>query len=548
MAKKKTTTDEAAPDSQPTKGRGKKGGSSGANLGFEATLWAAADKLRGSLAASDYKHVVLGLIFLKHISDSFLERRAELERLTEDPSSDYYTKDAKQRAALLEDRDEYMSEGVFYTPANSRWPFLVANAKSPNIARLVDDAMDGIERENKRLKGVLPSNYAQWQVAPDRLGELIDLFTSILIGGKEAQSKDVLGRVYEYFLGKFASAEGKLGGEFFTPRCIVRLLIEMLEPFRGRVFDPCCGSGGMFVSSEKFVEAHGGRIGDIVVYGQEMNQTTWKLAHMNLAIRGIEAHLGESWASTFTKDLHPDLKADFILANPPFNISDWQGDQLREDARWKYGTPPEGNANYAWIQHMIAKLSPTGTAGFVMANGSLSSNQSGEGDIRKAIVEADLVDCVISLPSQLFYTTQIPACLWFLSRNKGQRGKFRDRRGQTLFIDARKLGSMVSRVNRELLEDDIRRIADTYHAWRNQGGTYADVAGLCRSATLDEIRSHGHVLTPGRFVGTEDAVADDEAFDDKCRRLRQSLQSHFAASRQIVERIEKALGETLDGR
>lgn len=491
----------------------------------------AADKLRGSIDAANYKHVVLGLIFLKHVSDSFEERRAELERLLDDPNSDYYTTNQKHRAAILEDKDEYASEGVFWTPKESRWSFLQANAKNSNIAKFVDDAMDGIERDNKKLKGVLPSNYAQWQVPAERLGELIDLISSIALGSKEAKSTDTLGRVYEYFLGKFASAEGKLGGEFFTPRCIVRLLVEMLEPYKGRIYDPCCGSGGMFVQSEKFVEAHGGRVGDIVVYGQELNQTTWKLAHMNLSIRGIEAHLGDTWASTFTKDQHPDLKADFVIANPPFNISDWQGDQLREDSRWKYGTPPEGNANFGWIQHMISKLSPSGTAGFVMANGSLSSNQSGEGDIRKAIVEADLVDCVISLPSQLFYTTQIPACLWFLSRNKGQRGKFRDRRGQTLFIDARKLGSMVSRVNRELLEEDIRRIADTYHAWRNQGGTHADVAGFCRAATLDEVRQHGFVLTPGRFVGAEDLEEDGEAFGVRFHRLREQL----LASIQLVK-------------
>ncbi|MBL9000187.1 MAG: SAM-dependent DNA methyltransferase [Phycisphaerae bacterium] len=519
----------------------------GANIGFEQKLWEAADALRGSIDAGEYKHVVLGLLFLKYISDAFAERRAVLEAKSADPKSDYFTKDAKQRAALLEDRDEYLSAAVFWVPNEARWTTLQANAKKPNIAKLLDDAMEAIERENRRLKGVLPADYARRNVPAERLGQLIDLVGSIHLGDKEARAKDVLGRVYEYFLGKFAAAEGKLGGEFFTPRCVVQLLVQMLEPYKGRVFDPCCGSGGMFVQSEKFVEAHGGKIGDISVYGQESNPTTWKLCNMNLAIRGIEAHLGEKWADSFLVDLHKDLKADFILANPPFNISDWSGEQLREDARWKYGVPPVGNANYAWIQHFLHHLAPSGTAGFVMANGSLSSNQSGEGDIRRAIIEADLVDCIIALPPQLFYTTQIPVCLWFLARNKGN-GKFRDRKGETLFIDARKFGVLVTRVNRELEEAEIVRIAATYHAWRSKEGKYEDVLGFCKSAKADAIRHHGHVLTPGRYVGTEEIVEEGEPFDDKLRRLSTTLKQQIERSESLGRVILKTLAGVTNAR
>ena len=538
-----TVSDGAAPSSDGSAKPGRKAktaANGGANIGFEEKLWLAADTLRGSIDAGEYKHVVLGLLFLKYISDAFAERRAALEVLAADPKSDYFVKDAKQRAALLEDRDSYMEVGVFWVPDAARWTTLQANAKKPNIAKIIDDAMEAIEKENRRLKGVLPADYARRNVPADRLGQLIDLVGSIHLGDKEARAKDVLGRVYEYFLGKFASAEGKLGGEFFTPRCVVRLLVEMLEPYKGRVFDPCCGSGGMFVQSEKFVEAHGGKLGDIAVFGQESNPTTWKLAHMNLAIRGIEAHLGEKWSDSFLSDLHKDLKADFILANPPFNISDWNGDQLREDARWRYGVPPVGNANYAWIQHFIHHLAPSGTAGFVMANGSLSSNQSGEGEIRKAIVEADLVDCVVAMPPQLFYTTQIPVCLWFLARNKGN-GKFRDRRGQTLFIDARKLGELVTRVNRELTDSEISRIAGTYHAWRRKDGKYKDVAGFCKSAAIEEVRQHGHVLTPGRFVGAEELAEDGEAFLSTFVRLNGLLAKQFQESSELQTRIVQSL-------
>lgn len=519
-----------------------KGGkaANGANLGFEAKLWESADKLRGSLDAAEYKHVVLGLIFLKYISDSFEERRAEIERLSADPKSDLFVKDAKQRKALLEDEDEYRSVGVFWVPDAARWSTLQANAKKSNIAKLIDDAMEAIERENKRLKGVLPADYARRNVPAERLGQLIDLIASIHLGDKESKAKDVLGRVYEYFLGKFAAAEGKLGGEFFTPRCIVRLLVEMIEPYKGRVLDPCCGSGGMFVSSEKFVEAHGGKLGDIAVYGQESNPTTWKLCHMNLAIRGIEAHLGDKWADSFLSDVHKDLKADYILANPPFNVSDWHGESLREDARWKYGIPPVGNANYAWIQNFIHHLAPSGVAGFVMSNGSLSSNQSNEGEVRKAIIEADLVDCMVSLPGQLFYTTPIPVCLWFLARNRGN-GKYRDRKGETLFIDARKLGVLTDRTHRELVEEEIARVAATYHAWRNNGGQYEDVAGFCKSASIEEIRQHGFVLTPGRYVGAEDVEDDAEDFGTKLLRLSAQLKQHFAESDELQERIRRNL-------
>jgi type I restriction enzyme M protein len=525
---------------------------SGGSRDFEAALWAAADKLRGTLDAAEYKHVVLGLIFLKFISDSFEDRRAELERLSRDKDSDYYVKDEAQREQLLEDKDAYAEVNVFWVPAKARWSELQNNARQPHIAQVIDGAMDAIERANPRLRGVLPADYARRNVAAERLGELIDLIGSIPLGDKESKAKDVLGNVYEYFLGKFAAAEGKLGGEFFTATCVVRLLVRMLEPYKGRVFDPCCGSAGMFVQSEKFVEEHQGRIGDISIFGQESNPTTWKLAHMNLAIRGIEAHLGQTWADSFLNDQHKDLKADFILANPPFNVSDWSGHLLRDDPRWQYGIPPLGNANYAWIQHFLAHLAPSGTAGFVMANGSLSSNQSGEGEIRKNIIEADLVDCIVALPGQLFYTTQIPVCLWFLTRNKGERRArnglpgFRDRRGQTLFIDARKMGVLISRVQRELREDadvdEIGQIADTYHAWRNLGGEYEDRQGFCKSATREEIRKHNWVLTPGRYVGADEREEDGVSFAERFQALRSTLAHQFSQS----DRLEARLTQLLD--
>jgi type I restriction enzyme M protein len=539
-----TATDaEGASMARQQKARSGKKNGNGANLGFEEKLWQAADKLRGSLDAAEYKGVVLGLIFLKYISDAFEERWAMLDRLCDDPKSDYHVKTAKQKTATLEDRDEYLSANVFWVPEEARWSTLQAAAKKPTIGKLIDDAMDAIERENPRLKAVLPKRYARPDLDKTRLGQLIDLIGTITVGDAASRSKDILGRVYEYFLGKFAAAEGKLGGEFFTPRCVVRLLVEMLEPYKGRVFDPCCGSGGMFVSSEKFVEAHGGKIGDISIYGQESNPTTWRLCQMNLAIRGIEVNLGSKWADSFREDLHPDVKTDFLLANPPFNVSDWNGEMLREDKRWEYGVPPVGNANYAWIQHFIHHLSPTGTAGFVMANGSLSSNQSGEGEIRKAIIEADLADCIVAMPGQLFYTTPIPVCLWFLSRNKAN-GRFRNRKGETLFIDARKLGTLVDRIHQELSDEEIARIAETYHKWRSKSGKgYEDVAGFCKSGKTDEIRQHGHVLTPGRYVGAEEVEDDGEPFEEKMKRLIATLDDQFKESGRLEQRIRRDLSE-----
>lgn len=504
---------------------------SGANLGFEAKMWAAADKLRKNMDAAEYKHVVLGLIFLKYISDAFEEKYKELVA-------------DKAQGADPEDADEYRAINVFWVPPESRWTKLQANAKQNTIGRIIDDAMVAIERDNPTLKGVLPKDYARPALDKQSLGELIDLIGTIGLGDRENRSKDVLGRVYEYFLSQFASAEGKKGGQFYTPQCVVKVLVAMLAPYKGRVYDPCCGSGGMFVQSEKFVEAHGGKIGDISIYGQESNHTTWRLAKMNLAIRGIDGNLGKEHADSFHRDMHPDLKADFVLANPPFNDSDWRGDQLTKDKRWKYGTPPPGNANYAWVQHFIHHLAPTGLAGFVLANGSMSSNQSGEGEIRKAIVEADQVDCMIALPGQLFYSTQIPVCLWFIARDK-KNGRFRNRRGETLFIDARKLGTMIDRVHRELTDADIALIADTYHAWRGDKGfkqKYTDTPGFCKAALLEDIRGHGHILTPGRYVGAADVEEDDEPFNEKMKRLTATLREQMKQS----AKLDKAINANLE--
>ena len=576
--------------------------SNGGNLGFEATLWLTADKLRNNMDAAEYKHVVLGLIFLKYISDSFEEHRAKLLA----GQGDY-------AGANAEDPDEYKAENVFWVPAEARWSHLQANAKQPTIGKLVDDAMVAIERDNPRLKGVLPKDYARPGLDKQRLGELIDVIATIellassqpssptLLAAGEGSEKsahpstsgrgaggegrpthrsvDLLGRVYEYFLTRFASAEGKNGGQFYTPSCVVRLLVEMLGPYKGRIYDPCCGSGGMFVQSEKFVLAHGGKLGDISIYGQESNATTRRLAVMNLAIRGIEADFGSEHADTFRRDLHPDLRADYVLANPPFNDSDWF--RKDDDVRWQYGVPPKGNANFAWVQHFIHHLAPHGMAGFVLANGSMSSNQSGEGEIRKALVEADLVDCMVAMPGQLFYSTQIPVCLWFIARNKsGQpspaasrhplpvgagrgEGKLthRDRRGQTLFIDARKMGQLIDRVHRELTEADIEKIVGTYHAWRGDPRSasghplppgegrgegiadYRDMPGFCKSATLKEIESHGFVLTPGRYVGAEEVEDDGEPFPDKMMRLVAELNAQFAES----SKLESAIRANLKG-
>jgi type I restriction enzyme M protein len=521
------------------------------NIGFENNLWAAADLLRSNMDAAEYKHVVLGLLFLKYVSDAFQERSETLADMVREPESEYHVEGSDQQEeeirAILRDPDEFISANVFWVPEQARWSYLQAHAKQPEIGRMVDDAMDAIERENPALRGVLPKVFALPNLDKQSLGKLIDLISEIGLGTSEHRAKDTLGRVYEYFLSRFASSEGKNGGEFYTPTSIVRLLVEMIEPYEGRVYDPCCGSGGMFVQSLKFIEAHDGRRDKISVYGQESNLTTWRLAKMNLAIRGIEADLGKKHADSFREDLHPDLKADYILANPPFNVSVWHGETLQNDVRWKYGTPPAGNANYAWIQHFIHHMAPAGIAGFVMANGSMSSSTSGEGEIRKAIIEADLVDCMIAMPGQLFYGTQIPVCLWFLTRSKDRstlRG-FRDRRGETLFIDARKKGYLVDRVHRELSEDEIMEIGRTYHAWRGEkkDGTYQDIPGFCKSSNLDEIRSHHYVLTPGRYVGAEEIEDDGIPFEEKMAELAAKLREQMAEGRRLDAAILKNLEE-----
>jgi type I restriction enzyme M protein len=498
----------------------------GANLGFEKTLWLAADKLRSNMDAAEYKHVVLGLLFLKYISDAFTEVHEELKK---DPTSD------------PEDIDEYVSRRVFWVPKEARWDYLESNAKKPEIGTILDEALDAIERDNRSLKGVLTKNYARPALNKQRLGELIDLIGTIGLGDKDNRSKDVLGRVYEYFLGQFADAEGKKGGQFYTPRSIVRLLVEMLEPFKGRIFDPCCGSGGMFVQSEKFIEAHGGKITDVSVFGQESNQTTWRLCKMNLAIRGIDARI--EWGDSFRDDQFKDLKADFILANPPFNDSDWGGELLQEDVRWKFGVPPRGNANFAWVQHFINHLSPTGIAGFVLANGSMSSNASNEGEIRKIIIASDLVDCMVALPSQLFYNTMIPACLWFISRDKKNQ-EFRDRRKETLFIDARKLGTMVDRRHRELTAENITEISETYHTWRGElkGKEYRDRLGFCKSVSLEEVEKKAWILTPGMYVGAEERVEQSsEAFEEEMKRLIAELAEQMKQNQTLNDEIRKNL-------
>ena len=505
---------------------GNTGSDDGGNADYRSTLWKSADALRNNMDAAEYKHVVLGLVFLKYISDAFEEAHARLVA-------------EQDQGADPEDPDEYRAESVFWVPPEARWPYLSSQARQPTIGQLIDDAMAGIERDNPALANVLPKDYAREALDKDRLGQVVDLISNIRIGGAEKRATDVLGSVYEYFLEQFALAEGRKGGEFYTPRSVVRLLVEMLEPYKGRVYDPCCGSSGMFVQSIEFIRAHesgngnGGRTrGDISIYGQESNYTTWRMAQMNLAIRGIEGQIEHG--DSFHNDRHPDLRADFILANPPFNVSDWGGERLREDKRWVHGAPPVGNANFAWVQHFLHHLAPRGTAGFVLANGSMSSNTSGEGDIRRSIIEADLVDCIIALPGQLFRSTQIPVCLWFLSRARSS-GDRQTRRGETLFIDARKMGHMVDRTRRDLSPDDIARIADTYHAWLGKDGTgdYADEAGFCKSVTLEEIRTHGHVLTPGRYVGAAPQEDDGEPFADKMTRLSAQWREQQAEAQQL---------------
>ena len=504
-----------------------------AATGYEPELWKMADALRGSMDAAEYKHVVLGLIFLKYISDAFEDAYAKLEA-------------ERDQGADPEDPDEYRAQSIFWVPREARWQHLRDQARQPSIGRLVDDAMTAVERDNPALRDVLPKDYGRDALDKQRLGQVVDLVSNVKVGGVEAQANDVLGRVYEYFLEQFALAEGRKGGEFYTPRSVVRLLVEMLEPYQGRVYDPCCGSSGMFVQSVEFIRAHatgngnGGRTtGDLSIYGQESNYTTWRLAKMNLAIRGIEGQIAHG--DSFHNDQHPDLRADYILANPPFNVSDWGGERLRDDKRWEYGVPPAGNANFAWMQHFLHHLAPRGAAGFVLANGSMSSNQSGEGEIRKNIIEAGLVDCIIALPGQLFRSTQIPACLWFLS--KGVRNG-RDRQGETLFIDARKLGYMLDRTRRDLSAEDIARISDTYHAWLggDSAGDYAEVPGFCKSATLEEIRRHGHVLTPGRYVGAEPQADDGEPFQEKMARLAAQWREQQAEA----QRLDSAIAENLE--
>ncbi len=514
---------------------------------LEQRLWDTADALRGNQEPSEYKHVVLGLVFLKYISDRFEERRHALQASLSDPSSDDYIPNETRRRSFLEDRDEYTAHNVFWVPEDARWATIQDRAKLPSIGEDIDMAMDLVEKENPVIRGVLPRNYGRDGLDKGRLGQLVDLIGSIgFTESDDHGSDDVLGRVYEYFLGQFAGKEtGKDAGAFYTPRSVVKVLVEMLEPYRGRVYDPACGSGGMFVQSAAFVQAHGGKRTDISVYGQEFTDTTWKLAKMNLALRGIEADLGKQSADSFTRDLHPDLRADFVIANPPFNVSNWWDPKLEGDPRWQYGMPPQGNANFAWVQHFIYHLSPRGTAGFVLANGSLSSKSGGEGEIRRKLVEADLVDCIVAMPDKLFFNTGIPVSLWFVSRDRHGNGH-RKRLGEVLFIDARKLGTMVTRRLRELGDDDVQRIAGVYHAWRNHDGGYEDVAGFVRAASVEEIAGHDFVLTPGRYVGTEEAEVDDEPIDQKIERLTAELFAEFERGRELEDEVRRRLGALSD--
>ncbi|ABE43871.1 type I restriction-modification system subunit M [Polaromonas sp. JS666] len=525
---------------------------------IKKTLWATADKLRANMDAAEYKHLVLGLIFVKYISDTFAARRSEVATRLADPKDEYFFEGAtpKTLAVELEDRDYYKSVNVFWVPEAARWESLRAAAKQPDIGKRIDEALTLVEVENPKLKGILDKRYARAQLPDGKLGELVDLISTVGFGDNPSVARDILGQVYEYFLGMFASAEGKRGGQFYTPASIVKTLVAVLNPHSGKVYDPCCGSGGMFVQSEKFIEAHGGKLGDASIYGQEANPTTWRLAAMNLAIRGIDFNLGREPADTFVRNQHPDLRADFILANPPFNISDWWHASLTGDARWQYGDPPTGNANYAWLQHMLHHLKPTGRAGIVLANGSMSSSQNSEGQIRAAMVEADVVEVMIALPGQLFFNTQIPACLWFLVKKKTRR------QGEVLFIDARKLATMISRVQSEFTDEVIARIANTVAAWRGESlplplglgegegegegspapAPYADIPGFCRSVKLKEIAQHGHVLTPGRYVGAEEVEDNDEDFATKMQQLTEKLGEQMAKGAELDQLIRQKLG------
>lgn len=541
-----TTTDAEPEPLKEKSGRKATGDTSSSTLQeLEKTLWATADKLRANMDAAEYKHIVLGLIFLKYISDSFSGRRAELERRFTDAADDYYlgSDDLELLADELEERDYYKEVNVFWVPEAARWESIRANAKQVDIGKRIDEALAAIEAENPSLKNILDKRYARAQLPDGKLGELVDMISIIGFGGHAHQARDLLGQVYEYFLGQFASAEGKRGGQFYTPASIVKTLVAVLNPHHGKVYDPCCGSGGMFVQSEKFIEAHGGKLGDVSIYGQESNPTTWRLAAMNLAIRGIDFNLGKEPADSFIRNQHRDLRADFVLANPPFNISDWWHGSLDGDPRWVYGTPPQGNANYAWLQHMLFHLKSSGRAGIVLANGSMSSSQNMEGEIRRAMVEADVVEVMVALPGQLFFNTQIPACLWFLAKQKNKRP------GEVLFIDARKLGTKISRVQIELLDSDIECIAQTVANWRGvpldadgEIAEYADVAGFCRSVPLAEIAEHGHVLTPGRYVGAEAVEDDGETFAEKMQYLTGLLGEQQAKGTELDQLIRQKLG------
>jgi type I restriction enzyme M protein len=497
---------------------------------FERVLFKAADKLRKNMDAAEYKNIVLGLIFLKYISDSF---EALHQKLIEE----------KAGGANPEDPDEYRAENIFFVPAIARWSYLLSRSKLPTIGKDLDDAMEAIEKNNPTLKGILPKVYALPNLDKTALGGLLDLIGNIALGTEAAKSKDILGRVYEYFLGEFANAEGKKGGQFYTPKSIVRLMVEMIEPYKGRVYDPCCGSGGMFVMSEKFIKEHSGNIQDISIYGQESNQTTYRLCRMNLAIRGIDgSQVKWNTEGSFLNDSHKDLKADYILANPPFNDSDWSGQLLQNDPRWGYGQPPAGNANFAWLQHMIYHLSPKGIMACVLANGSLSSQSSGEGDIRQKLIEADLVDCIVMLPKQLFYNTGIPACLWFISRKRSGNGD-RKRTGEILFLDASEVGYMEDRTHRAFRDEDTAKLANTYHEWRKRDSQYKDTKGFCKSAKIDEIQKHNFVLTPGRFVGIPDEVDDGIPFETKMNGYLAELKDQFAQERKLNEEIKKQLAK-----